>query len=149
MYRFIPLKTFAPSRYPKWFNSQLLHMVRRKNRAHRQYKRTGSREDYLRFRELRASCHELGSCLYLRSSTQNFWRYINHKQYSHELPNTLEYRGVSSDGGEIVNCFADIFSKLYSKEYVVPPYFEYDDVVDLSSEQFTQSEIFELISGLG
>ncbi|KAL3278177.1 hypothetical protein HHI36_013518, partial [Cryptolaemus montrouzieri] len=56
IYRFIPLKTFAPSRYPKWFNTELIHMV--------QYKRTGSREDYLRFRELRAGCHELGSCLY-------------------------------------------------------------------------------------
>ncbi|KAL3278824.1 hypothetical protein HHI36_016344 [Cryptolaemus montrouzieri] len=66
MYRFIPLKTFAPSRYPKWFNSELIHMVRRKNRADRQYKRTGSREDYLRFRELRAACRELGSCLYSR-----------------------------------------------------------------------------------
>ncbi|KAL3290456.1 hypothetical protein HHI36_023797 [Cryptolaemus montrouzieri] len=28
-YRFIPLKTFAPSRYPKWFDSELIHMVRR------------------------------------------------------------------------------------------------------------------------
>ncbi|KAL3288999.1 hypothetical protein HHI36_003442, partial [Cryptolaemus montrouzieri] len=107
-------------------------VLQTKNRAHRQYKRTGYREDYLRFRELRAGCHELGSCLYsryidsveadIRSSPQNFWIYINHKKYSHELPNTLE------DGGEIVNCFADFFSKVYSKEYVVPPYFEYDKV---------------------
>ncbi|KAF6208516.1 hypothetical protein GE061_016974 [Apolygus lucorum] len=53
---FVPKTVAFTSNYPKWFSSELIQLVRRKNFAHHRFKITSSLDDYKAFSHLRAKC---------------------------------------------------------------------------------------------
>jgi len=52
--KFVPIKIFSPSKFPKWTSTILKSFIITKKKAHAIYKRTKSKSDYLVFSKFRA-----------------------------------------------------------------------------------------------
>jgi hypothetical protein len=53
---FVPLKCKCSSTYPKWFNSDVIGLLKAKKSAHKLYKRNRCDSNYRKFSELRSRC---------------------------------------------------------------------------------------------
>lgn len=87
---FIPVKFLKSSSYPRWFSSRLKKLIYDKKIAHKAYKTSNSRDDYLNFSNLRAQCKFLTKKDYsayvdsveckVRNNVKSFWNFVNAKR---------------------------------------------------------------------
>lgn len=159
LYRFIPLRREKGSRYPSWFNGELIGLVNAKRRAHRNYITSSNPRDYQYFSYLRNHCKKLSKSLYhsylynienrIHHNPRSFWSYLNSKRKVNALPVNMDFRGARVCGGDaIVGLFADFFSEVYCDELIVPHAFTYENNINLSSCQFGVGEVYEVIRNI-
>ena len=96
---FVPVRTFRPSLYPRWFSSRLKSLIRDKKRAHIMYKTSNSRSDYLLFSSIRSQCKLLTKSDYrayvetteisLQDNVRCFWSFVNAKRGNQGFPASM------------------------------------------------------------
>lgn len=121
----VPLKYNRKRRYPSWFTSEIIHLIKKKEAAHKKFKRTQLETDRHLFNYLRAEIKskiQSANRNFIRSTEtdiQNdpraFWNYIKSKRDSSSLPGVMTNKdGLSFDDPQnIVNEFAKYFQSVY------------------------------------
>jgi Reverse transcriptase (RNA-dependent DNA polymerase) len=127
---FVRKSSCAPKRnYPSWFSSEIIELLSIKAHAHYIWKRTGDRELYLEFSDLRRKI----KCI-MKTTFNNyiskcesefmhypgkFWSFTKDTRKSDYLPSSMIYNeSIFSDDQSISNTFADFFHSIFSP---IPP----------------------------
>lgn len=123
--KYVPLKVFSPSKFPRWTSHHLKSLIFDKKQAHKKFKCTSSPKDYLVFSELRAKCKQRSNfdhCAYIKQTEQalslspsRFWSYVRNLKQAPSIPSTVHFNNVSSNSEiESANLFVSYFSSTYN-----------------------------------
>lgn len=121
---FVPFKRNVPSKHPPWYNKKVKSLKNRRNKAHRQFKSTGSRSDELTFYAVRRefeSAQEGAYQRYLEDTQRDlicdpskFWHYVKSRRDTTGYPSMMSFDGdKSSEPNVICRYFADFFKSVY------------------------------------
>ena len=122
---FIPSKTVYPStKYPLWYRTPLIKILKEKFKYHSKYKRYGNRADYESFVILRERAKVLESELFtdyiasveskIKENPKAFWSYVKSKNQCNTYPAVLKLGQRSSDkGDEICKMFSEFFHSTF------------------------------------
>lgn len=112
--KYVPLKVFSPSKFPRWASLYFKSLIFSKKQAHKKCKRINSTIDYLAFCELRAKCKErsnfnLCACIKkteeaLASPPSRFWSYVR----------SLKQAPLIPSAAHLNNLFVSYFSSTFS-----------------------------------
>ena len=160
---FIPIRTIklGSSKYPSWFNSDLINLINRKKDAHYKYTNSGNISDYNLFRSIRAECKVLRNELYgkylsvveesISKNPKKFWDFAKDGRKDSSIPKTMFFNDdKTSCGQDIVNLMA----KNFQSAYVPSDSASVEKVVESSSNlngfklDITVENVFELINKL-
>ena len=112
--------------YPRWFSSELIHLIARKNSFHKMWKKFHSAADFEVFKTLRkrvkalaALCHSNYVEFCERSilqSPRNFWKYLSSRRDVSSLFPNVSNSSVSSftDGIGVADRFAQYFQTVFN-----------------------------------
>lgn len=132
--RFVPLKGRRYGQYPIWFSTALIMTLRKKNKFHRLFKRTGDHEAQQKFKFFRNKARNMiPSCYsrYVRTVEHNmryhmkeFWRFTKSLKKTNSYPTSMSLNTgngslETSDSECIANLFAHHFNSAFSSG--VPP----------------------------
>lgn len=121
---FVPYKRNVPMKHPPWYSKRIRSLKNQRNKAHKEYKGTGSMASKLKFYAIRnefETAQENAFQDYL-VKTQNdliadpdkFWQYVKSKKNSSDYPSVMSTgQSCSSDPEIICNYFADFFESVY------------------------------------
>ncbi len=96
----IPKITISNEFQPPWFDSEVFHLCRKKERLHKDWKGTGSSEKYIQFSRARADYKNLVDSKmeenFVDSENINlinktFWSHVKSKSNSHRIPEAVSY----------------------------------------------------------
>jgi hypothetical protein len=113
--------------YPVWFNKNLITLLKKKNRAWRRYKTTGSVYDFETFKSLRRCFKADVAAVYreyvrrvnndIKTDPKKFWSFLNSKNNSSSIPASMVFNNATiTDPQIIVDSFADHFSKSFTRD---------------------------------
>ena len=119
--RYIPRTSSRKRYYPVWFSSDLKVLIRKKEKALKEYKKERHSQHKKTFDELRALIKHrkmLDFSTYLenvQSSIKNnpkeLWSFVRKKKNTTRLPSNMTFKNRKLDNAQqIVNCFAEYFS---------------------------------------
>lgn len=122
--KYVPSR-LSKNRYPVWYSSELIGLLRNKLKARRKYIRTKSEEDYRTFSLIRSRCKATSKTCYsvyisqlqndIPNNLRKFWAYTKSLKQSNSYPSVFKYGEASSNNPEeIVNYFSDFFQSNYS-----------------------------------
>lgn len=133
---FIPDKVIRPSKYPYWFSSNLISLLRLKEKYHKKLKKCPYnlyfKQSFSKFRYLCKKTHTFDEKRFkyklesdLRNNPRFFWKYLK-TQYksSHEI--CLLQNGSVLPDEDVPNVFADQFSSIYNASSSVPLFSQRD-----------------------
>jgi hypothetical protein len=123
----VPLRGRCSGSYPVWFNKNLITLLKKKNRAWRRYKTTGSVYDFETFKSLRRCFKADVAAVYreyvrrvnndIKTDPKKFWSFLNSKNNSSSIPASMVYNNATiTDPQIIVDSFADHFSKYFTRD---------------------------------
>jgi hypothetical protein len=123
----VPLRGRCSGSYPVWFNKNLITLLKKKNRAWRRYKTTGSVYDFETFKSLRRCFKTDVAAVYseyvrrvnndIKTDPKKFWSFLNSKNNSSSIPASMVYNNATiTDPQIIVDSFADHFSKSFTRD---------------------------------
>lgn len=110
---------------PYWYNTKLININNRKNKAFKLYRQSNNNcLLYDRYLQLQRQFDFLNKFLYnqyvlsmetkLKKNSKCFWMFINNKKRSTGIPNSIHYLGeTSSDTSRICNLFANFFRSVF------------------------------------
>lgn len=156
----VPLKVLRTRDYPIYFSFELIRLLDKKEKAHRNWKRFGKQSDYEAFSLLRSGAKVLmdrDERSYITSIEANiadkpkfFWQYTKQLRMTNSYPSSVKYLNQSSDDPSVIsNLFANYFKSVYSKPrvYDVQQSRITDDFHSrLFQMSFTENEVLSLLS---
>ena len=131
----VPLKSrHCSRRYPPWYSSELIKLLRAKFIAYKNYKKSHSEAHYREFSTLRVLSKQMISNCYkapiqliqsqISSDPSKFWVFVKSKRGASRIPGEVFYNGVMySKPVDVLNAFAQFFSSAFSdsKSSFSPP----------------------------
>jgi hypothetical protein len=97
----VPPRGRCSRSYPVWFNRNLITLLKKKNRAWRRYKTTGSVYDFETFKSLRRCFKADVATVYIeyvrqvnndiKTDPKKFWSFLNSKNNSSSIPASMDY----------------------------------------------------------
>ncbi|KAL5239520.1 hypothetical protein ACI65C_006930 [Semiaphis heraclei] len=163
IHKFVPIKVFSPSKFPKWTSTILKNLIITKKKAHAVYKRTKSISDYLVFSEYRAKCKRQSKVDYsahirhteeaLSSSPSKFWKFVNNLKQKPPIPSSLHLGNIASNTPtESANLFSTHFSSTFNPSALqlspftgLSDYLSYELPSDIS---FTVDDVFSALKSV-
>ncbi|XP_055603912.1 uncharacterized protein LOC129752143 [Uranotaenia lowii] len=112
------------SKYPEWFDSDTIRLLKDKRKKHNKFRRSKSEHDKTAYRtaaNLFNSLHRAQRCSYLNELQQNiqsepkrFWKYVNSKRKSNLIPKNVSYNNNKAESLEDASeLFAEYFHSVY------------------------------------
>lgn len=112
-------------KYPYWYSSDLIGLLRRKERARTKWRRSGSHEDYATYSDMRRLAKASAGLAYdeyirnlqndIPRNIKLFWSFSKNKRATNTYPSELSFNGIkSSSAVEISGFFAQYFMSTYS-----------------------------------
>lgn len=122
--QYIPMRIVSKNKYPPWYNSALIKIVKEKFKYHRKFKNYGNISDHLSFKLLRdraaiieRECHDAYIARMEESILTNpkqFWTYMKQNRANSTYPATMSYAGtVASSGENICELFSSFFHSTF------------------------------------
>lgn len=119
--KYVPFKLLQPGRYPAWYSSALIRVLKEKNKFHRKVRTYGNKSHSASFNVLRQRANRLEQeCfinytknieLSIRENPRAFWSYIRSNKQHNSYPSAMNYKGVTlSSGDGICDAFAEFFN---------------------------------------
>ena len=126
--RHVPVRAVGGHRYPPWFTTTLIRLIKQKHKAHINYKKYRTDAYYNIFSLLRSRCKRLiKQChndfvgrteLQLKENSKQFWSYLRSKKIVSTIPNCMKYNSsVATSGQDICN----LFNEFFKSSFVVGP----------------------------
>lgn len=120
----VPKKTITFSKYPRWFNKNIIRNIKIKNHYLRMNKRISSNFYRLKIKHVRKLIKQEISTAYdiflnnaeesLRKNPKLFWSHINDKLSKTRIPGTVSFNNISYSSPQgIVDAFAAYFASVY------------------------------------
>lgn len=121
---YIPKRLLKDSKYPPWYNSALIKILKEKYKYLCKFKVYGNISDHLTYQLLRERANGIEQASYktyiekLESSIGNcpklFWSFIKSKRTNTNFPSSMSYDGNISDNGQgISELFASYFHSTF------------------------------------
>lgn len=140
----VPQFTTSIRKYPTWFTTTLIRLIKLKEYYFRKWRRTRLNRFRENFIRLRKQVHDELSSSYQRylsiteesivGDPKNFWRYVHRRNGQSRIPASMTFGSTEiSNPDDIVEAFATLFSEAYKPSTVIPPVF----TVDASSNNFS------------
>lgn len=136
---FIPTKIIRPSRFPPWFSTKLINLLRKKENLHKRLKRSNSDFLRLRFKTIRKQCKDIlkrdERCYKQRVETdlvldpKFFWRFVKTKYKTVNEINIVE-NGSILPPELVANKFAQEFHSVYDDAANLANEIVYDSFID-------------------
>lgn len=155
----VPKKIPSHKQYPPWFNSNIIRLLKQKDRARHVCKKTNDQDDRKNFNELRTLLKMEIRDAYagyirdsenaIKSNPNKFWSFINSKRNSTSIPSVMNYNNaVLENPQDIVNSFADFFSEAFinSSTYLPGNNLNNNNVIHI--RMFSESEVLNAIKKL-
>jgi len=122
--RFVPLKKKRNYSYPPWFDSDLINLRNRKNKAYYRFKNhncENSKSVFVKLRDQFASELKAKYCQYIlsieakiKTEPKKFWKFINDKRNTTGFPSVMKYNDSElNTASEICAGFAKFFQSVY------------------------------------
>lgn len=121
---FVPLKKLH-KKYPIYFTSATVHVIKTKNKAHKRWKKSGNQSDYNTFKCLRSRSKRLIAADFSRftksvetqlpSNPKRFWHFVSAaRRGGGGVPAEMRCGDIVADGGtDICNLFASYFKSVF------------------------------------
>jgi hypothetical protein len=117
-------KKYSSHRYPAWYSTALIKIIKEKSKIHKKWKKSGNLLDYDEFSLLRRRQHRVQEACFLnftiqaekaiRNKPKAFWTYIKSLRNSSNYPRQLTYGDSSfTDGRSICNAFNEFFRSVF------------------------------------
>lgn len=157
---YIPEKKITgDSKYPVWYSSQLIKLIKKKIKVHKKWKCYNRLSDYVKFSELRKKTKELSKDCYnlfisraetnIKSNPKLFWAFIKSKKSVGGIPDTLYFRGShASDGQSIANLFNSYFHSVFESEACASPLSLHGSNTIINSIEFTPDIVLRYLRQL-
>lgn len=124
--KYVP-KYKTGNKFPCWYKSDLIKLIRQKERARNKYKRDGTSDSYNRYSSLRAQsklkirqCYDdflLNLQLNIPNNVKLFWSYTKSKRQTNTYNSGFKYENVTSNEPDAVcQMFSNYFKSTYSDE---------------------------------
>lgn len=125
---FVPVKRKIISKYPPWFDSEIINLIGAKKSAHRAYKLTKNLSEYKTFSDLRKLCkiyirHAYDNYLNnveadLITNPENFWKYVRKKSnHNNLIPLPISHdEKICDNYKDACDIFNEYFTSVYSVE---------------------------------
>lgn len=129
--KYVPSKCIHPSKYPAWYSSALIKILKEKNKVHRKYRTYGNRADFVAFNVLRKRVKKVEQECYtnyidktessIRENPKAFWSYINANKKHNSYPSSMSFKNNTLTSGEdICDAFANFFNSNFLKSDPAP-----------------------------
>lgn len=166
---FVPKTKKKSNKFPPWFSSETVLLLRLKNKAYAKYKSTLSPADLHAYRLLRKNSKRAISGNYLtyihniqfniqEGDTKPFWKFVNNRRKSSAgIPNAMFYENVPAVGGlQIANLFAEFFKSVFvhsDSGCNIPPHIfgsgsDSEGNTLITSLAFSSDEVFQKLNTL-
>lgn len=123
--KYVPLVRSHTRRFPPWYNSDIIKLIKKKDKCLQKFRRTGDMSSFNEYKSLRSTiktktsqehkshCQKIEGNI--RSDSKNFWQYVSYKQRNHSIPSSMMYKDSSVDDYQnISNTFGEFFSESYN-----------------------------------
>ena len=118
------LRSVYRFKFPPWFNEEIMHHIRQKDKFHKLYKKYKSDYYYHLFKQQRSLCKQLADAAYknyisnIQSCISNdpkaFWSFIQNKKGGTRIPCFMRYKDSDlSSPTDIVDAFGEFFDSVY------------------------------------
>lgn len=125
----VPTKIIASSIFPDWFNSALISLYKKKERAWIKMKKHNTESNYCVFSIYRKQFKDMSDRRYkaylnhvedsIKGNIKFFWTYINNRKKNPDIPNTMFYRNVTADSpNAICGLFSSFFHSVFEPSSV-------------------------------
>lgn len=110
--------------YPPWFNLEIINNIRKKDRAHKNYKKFNTNFYLEQFKTLRSLIKQQTKTAYevyihdlernIHSDPSKFWSFVQNKRNKSRIPGSVHYNNITHDTPQsVVDGFASFFSDVY------------------------------------
>ena len=148
--------------YPKWYDEELINLIREKKRAHCEWKRVGNLDCYIDFKRLRALCIRQSRLKYqgyidsvqnsVKRNIRSFWSFVNNNKKETGIPsNTFWNSTRAHNDSETTNLFAAFFGSVYVRDQIdeIAIYDPIHEIsLSLSELQLNQESLRSIIASL-
>lgn len=122
---YVPLYKQRNTQYPKWFNHDIIHIIKLKSKYHKKYISEGRIRDLNEFKRLRALAKIKIDEAYkqymnnienwLIAEPKSFWSFVQSKRGETRIPGRVHNNEIFYESPQsIVECFRDQFSRVYN-----------------------------------
>lgn len=127
MQKFVPKCKLKSTKYPVWYSTSLIRMLKIKNRIRYRYKMYKNPLDEIEFKYMRDSCKKMAKECYdnyiksvesnIKDNVKSFWSFIKEKRGNTSAYPATMSNGIieSANGAEVTNMFASHFAAIYSE----------------------------------
>ena len=123
----LPKIKIRPKKYPIWFTTDLICLLKEKNVSHKHYKASKSQETYAAFQERRKEFKQAKKLAYndylsdiqdqIIINGKRFWSFVNSRRNNRSLPTSLTYNGSSAvNSFEMAELFNTYFKSVFSED---------------------------------
>ncbi|KAJ0178985.1 hypothetical protein K1T71_005760 [Dendrolimus kikuchii] len=151
----VPISVVKPnSKYPVWYSTALIKIIREKSKLHSRWKRFGNPRDYYEYSMLRdRQTHIIKKCYnnfinssskLIQHSPKYFWKYVKSKRGGSNYPNKFNLGKENfSDGQSICSAFNRFFKSVF-----IHPTSPISNITPRTQGRNTNNHNFESISNL-
>ncbi|XP_045463755.1 uncharacterized protein LOC123673311 [Harmonia axyridis] len=143
----VPYKKLRTRRFPHWYTSELIKLIRMKERCHQRYKRYNRANDFDQFRSLRSIIKSRTKILYrnfissaersISDDPRSFWAFIQDRKGYTRIPGVVKDGDISySSPAGVVGAFADFFGSVYAAD----DYVNSDGIEEICDQNFISVE---------
>lgn len=116
------------NRHPFWFSSDLIKMLKKKEKLRQKWKEQKTRESYEKYSNLRAQCkNSIISCqrqhiqhlqANIKKNTKLFWAYSKSKRKTNSYPTAIQYQNTLAN---TPNDVSQVFSTYFQSTFTTAP----------------------------
>ena len=156
----VPLRKANKTKYPAWYNAEIITTLKLKFYYYSKYKRNGIQADLCNFRHFRSlSKRQINSAFNdfimtaernIDSQPQSVWTFIQSKKRNTRIPGQMKHNGTSIDSAQdIVDAFAEYFASVYLPPVSKPTESYYNLYsTNVSFDKITENEVKTAIKKL-
>lgn len=111
-------------KFPFWYSFELRNAIKKKNRAHRKWKKTNNSLHYIEFSDIRSQCKVMiekchlayveGLQTNMNKNIKLFWAYTKKRKQTNSYPSKFEFNGeTSQDPKRVCEMFSNCFQSAY------------------------------------
>ena len=157
---FTPKKVVKFSPFPKWFDKEIINLIKKKKKLHKIYKIFGDINSYRNFAELRTLCKNKAKEKYknyisriennISTNSKFFWNYISDNKRNRDFPKIMKYKNeIGTDSYKIANLFSKYFSDVYKSSFNPINFINQNAIDHMSEFSGNELKLEDIVKSIG